>query len=144
MSLILYVRTLSTFHHPTQVRFIEVKTQEPTPGNIIPTSLTLIVFPASEAQTKSFHLRYFTSEANTEPYCLSFQNNCSGVRDGNSLKRERTKTRKVCGTPDTLCWGESTNPREGPYVLTAFLEQYRKRNFGERTPRCVKDDAGDL
>jgi len=70
--------------------------------------------------TQTPYLRYLTSEANTELYCLDFQDNCSGVKGRNILKRERTKTERVIDTPDTLCWGESSRPREGHCLPVAL------------------------
>ncbi len=94
------------------IMLIEIKTPESTAGNLMPRfSLRRFAFPSHCCQhlrhrTQPLYLRYLTSEANTELYCLDFQHNCSSVRGRNRLKRERTKTGRVSGTPDTLCWGE--------------------------------------
>ncbi len=128
------------------IMLIEVKTPESTAGNLMPSfSLRCFAFPSHCCQhlrhrTQPLYLRYLTSEANTELYCLDFQHNCSGVRGRNRLKRERTKTGRVSGTPDTLCWGERAQAqgRVSAFLLPWTIQT--ERLLGGK-PACEKDDA---
>lgn len=108
----------------TNIMLIEVRALETTAGNLMLSfGLRCFALPWQCCQhlrhrTSAIYLRYLTSEANTELYCLDFQHNCSGVRGRDRLKRERTKTGRVSGTPDTLCWGETAQAQGR---VTAFL-----------------------
>ncbi len=118
------------------IMLIEVKTPESTAGNIMPRfSLRRFAFPSHCCQhlrhrTLPLYLRYLTSEANTELYCLDFQHNCSAVR---GVWKERGQRLEESVAHPILSAGERELKPRGGSLLFCCPEQYRQRDCWGKT-----------